>query len=127
MAVVLALVSLECSHGVGRACTPERFETAEFPAAWIAEPATPEDVEASIAAIVAEVSADTKGLPPAALNDLRRSLEQDWLSVKAQLRPGDQLWRFRSTPETWAGLYGREGYVLVRNCRIVSEYVLIEN
>lgn len=23
--------------------------------------------------------------------------------------------------------YGREGYLLVRNCRVVSEYVLIEN
>ena len=39
----------------------------------------------------------------------------DWLRFKAALRPGDEIWTYRSSPESWQALAGRAGIVIYRN------------
>lgn len=40
---------------------------------------------------------------------------QQWEDLKAAMVPGDEIWTFTSPPESWSGLAGRAGVVLVRN------------
>lgn len=40
---------------------------------------------------------------------------QEWDELKAAMRPGDELWTFASSPESWSDLAGRAGVALVRN------------
>ena len=42
-------------------------------------------------------------------------------AVKAKLRPGDELYRFLSSRESWAHLTGRAGIVLVRQGKIIAD------
>ena len=44
----------------------------------------------------------------------------EWEQFKRLIRPGDCLMFFRSNPYSWAHAFGSEGYVLVREGRIVE-------
>ena len=121
---VFALVTLACRH-IQPTCGPSRFTGAPFPSQWIIRTATTQEIEHKIDEIVASVQ-DGK-IPESAVRDVRASVEDPWLRVKKQMRPGDTLWYYKSPPETWAGLYGREGYLLVRDCRVVADYLFAEN
>ena len=44
----------------------------------------------------------------------------DWEQFKRLVRPGDCLMFFRSNPYSWEHAFGSEGYVLVREGRIVE-------
>lgn len=46
-----------------------------------------------------------------------------WQKIKSQMQPGDELYRFRSPPETWANLRGRAGIVLVRDGKVIEMLV----
>jgi hypothetical protein len=83
------------------------------------------EVDQQIEDLVA--SADDGKIPKSAVIDVRRSVEDRWLVVKAAMKPGDELWYYKSPPSTWAGLYGREGYLLSRNCRVIADYLYAEN
>jgi hypothetical protein len=48
---------------------------------------------------------------------------QNWLDLKAQIQPGDGIPLFTSPPETWRGLCGTEGYVLVRGDEVISGFI----
>jgi hypothetical protein len=72
-------------------------------------------------------SIDDGKIPESAVIDVRRSVEDRWLVVKAVMKPGDELWYYKSPNETWAGLYGREGYLLLRHCRVIADYLYAEN
>jgi len=41
-------------------------------------------------------------------------------ALKAQMIEGDEVWEFRSPPESWRGFYGRAGVALVRNGEVVD-------
>ncbi|MCB0022814.1 MAG: hypothetical protein KDD91_07240 [Caldilinea sp.] len=43
-----------------------------------------------------------------------------YASVHACLRPGDEIWRFATPPETWKAGAGRAGFVIVRDGAIVG-------
>ena len=43
------------------------------------------------------------------------------------LRPGDEVWRYHTSPESWRHLCGRAGLVIVRNGKLVYEYELVYN
>jgi len=43
-----------------------------------------------------------------------------WKDFKRQIKPGDSLVFFRSDRQSWNGLYGREGYALVRRGKVVK-------
>ncbi|MCB9118742.1 MAG: hypothetical protein M9936_21115 [Caldilinea sp.] len=48
------------------------------------------------------------------------SLLLPYASVHACLRPGDEIWRFATPPETWKAGAGRAGFVIVRDGAIVG-------
>lgn len=62
-------------------------------------------------------------------NENRQQLEwfglgsKQWQRIKEQMQTGDQLYRFRSPPETWANMAGRAGIALVRDGRVIDTLV----
>jgi hypothetical protein len=53
--------------------------------------------------------------------------DRDWLRFKGQMKEGDEIWHYKSPPETWTvwfPLCGREGYALVRDDKVVDEILL---
>jgi hypothetical protein len=50
-------------------------------------------------------------------------LHLKWERLKAHMARGDELWEFRSPPNTWIHLMGREGYAVVRNGQIVESLI----
>ena len=55
------------------------------------------------------------------------SLDDDWIEFKSMVEDRDEIWRFRSPPETWMSLAGRQGFALVRSDKIVACLVTIMN
>jgi hypothetical protein len=58
----------------------------------------------------------------------REQLEdKQWLQLKDEMREGDELWYYITPRETWTTFFprcGREGYVLVRDDKVVAEVLL---
>ena len=50
-----------------------------------------------------------------------------WVNIRKQIRPGDQLWKFCSSGESWERLSGREGLCIVRDGEIVASIVTCMN
>jgi hypothetical protein len=48
---------------------------------------------------------------------------EKWKAFIAQMVAGDELWFFKSPPETWSSLAGRAGYAVVRSGHIVASIV----
>jgi hypothetical protein len=42
-------------------------------------------------------------------------LNREWNYLKSTMQPGDELWNFSSSPESWEQLFGREGIAVVRD------------
>lgn len=45
---------------------------------------------------------------------------REWQRIKLQMQPGDELYKFRSPPETWAIMAGRAGIALVRDGKVIE-------
>ena len=52
-------------------------------------------------------------------------LNPEWESLKAGLRPGDEIWTFGSTPESCERFAGRQGVALIRDGAVVAEIVTL--
>jgi hypothetical protein len=52
-------------------------------------------------------------------------LNPEWEKLKGLYQEGDCLFYFRTDQDSWNGLYGREGYVLVRDGIIVYAILTI--
>jgi hypothetical protein len=53
--------------------------------------------------------------------------DKDWLRFKENMKDGDEIWYYRTPQETWNEwfpLCGREGYVIVRDDKIIDEILL---
>ena len=50
-----------------------------------------------------------------------------WLQLLAQMQPDDELWQYRTPPETWKRMCGREGLVLLRKGKVVVHLLLEMN
>jgi hypothetical protein len=50
-----------------------------------------------------------------------------WEALKARMQPGDELWTFSSSAQSWADLAGRAGVALVRHGEIIERIVTIMN
>ncbi|MEZ6114952.1 MAG: hypothetical protein R3C28_00015 [Pirellulaceae bacterium] len=50
-----------------------------------------------------------------------------WRELKAQMQDGDRLREFKSPPETWARMAGRQGIALVRGGKVVDSIVTLLN
>lgn len=69
-----------------------------------------------------DISSDVK--------DLRKPfgyLNAEWERLKAEMQPGDELWTFCSSDESWANLTGSEGIALVRDGTVIAEIVTCMN
>ena len=54
-------------------------------------------------------------------------LNQQWEELKAQIKPGDELWTFASSSDSWSHLAGRAGVALLRQTRVIASLVTIMN
>ena len=50
-----------------------------------------------------------------------------WRDLLGQMQPGDEIWEFDSSRESWEHLCGRSGIALVRDGEIVASVVLVMN
>lgn len=53
--------------------------------------------------------------------------DKDWLKFKEQMQEGDEIWYFKTPPETWTKCFplcGLEGYALICNDKIADLIVL---
>ena len=50
-----------------------------------------------------------------------------WVTLKSKMIPGDELWEFRSPPDSWAHLCGRAGVSLVRDGQVIDSIVTLMN
>jgi len=50
-----------------------------------------------------------------------------WRALLAEMREGDELWEFTSSPESWRNLAGRAGIALVRRGEVVRTIVTTMN
>jgi hypothetical protein len=50
-----------------------------------------------------------------------------WEVLKARMQTGDEIWTFRSPPETWQDLAATAGVALVREHRVIDAVVTAMN
>jgi hypothetical protein len=48
---------------------------------------------------------------------------RDWVILLNLMLPGDEIYRFCSSPESWEDQYGQEGYQLIRNGEIIADII----
>jgi len=53
----------------------------------------------------------------------------EWRQLLSLKEEGDDLWEFRSPPETWdkKHMAGRQGYALIRDCRVIATIITLMN
>ena len=54
-------------------------------------------------------------------------LNDAWNQFKSQILPGDKIFDFTTSPESWKKLAGRQGYVLVRDGVVIATFVTLMN
>jgi hypothetical protein len=54
-------------------------------------------------------------------------LNAQWEKLKALVQTGDEIWTFRSPPETWQDLAGSAGVALVRKNKVIDAVVTARN
>jgi hypothetical protein len=55
------------------------------------------------------------------------ALNAQWEALKARMQPGDELWSFASSAQSWQDLAGRAGVALVRHGEIIERLVTMMN
>ena len=109
------------------------------PAALLAENPAPANGELIACKTIAELEAENT-LRPDQLWESDRTgprasimlkpfafLNAEWEALKTRMQPGDELWTFSSSPQSWRDLAGRAGIALVRNGQIVERLVTMMN
>jgi hypothetical protein len=89
-----------------------------FPSDWTAFPITRSD---AIKKMYVEVRAMTES------QKNRIEGHEKFLRFLAQMQPGDELWFFSTPARYWELLFGREGYVILRNGTEVDRYTILMN
>jgi len=85
---------------------------------WLQEPTTVEKAEQRNMAVLASL-----GSSPVPFGFLK----DEWLRLKEQMRPGDELWQFRSPPKSWECDAGRVGLCILRNGKVAGSIVTESN
>jgi hypothetical protein len=93
-----------------------------FPPDWRTEKTTVDEAEADHPGLAGE---RVKRFPEAAKPFGFQNAE--WEVLKAEIQPGDELWRFVSPPESWKHLAGSAGVALVRRGAIIRSIVTLMN
>jgi hypothetical protein len=105
LAIILLLALLPC----GTAAYAGN-DTFMIPKEWLQKPISVPEAEAAYPGITDD---RVKRFPDAAKPF--GFMNGEWEALKAEKRPGDELWTFSSPPESWQDLAGRAGLALVRN------------
>lgn len=50
-------------------------------------------------------------------------VNHSWVKFKSQYKAGDVILRFRTNNKSWTGLYGRDGYALIRGDKIIDTLI----
>jgi hypothetical protein len=97
-------------------------ERVEVPRDWLIKKITISEAEAAHPGIRGErlLQFPNAGKPFGFQNDL-------WESLKAKMKPGDELWTFRSSGESWRNLAGRSGIVLLRDGEAIADIITLMN
>jgi hypothetical protein len=85
---------------------------------WLKKRTTIEEVEA--ASMVRDPELGPDPVPFGFIND-------KWQALLAQMQPGDELWEFSSSQESWQALAGRAGFAVVRNGKVIASMVTMMN
>ena len=85
-------------------------DTSMIPKEWLQKPISITEAEADYPGITDD---RVKRFPDAAKPFGFKNAE--WEDLKSEMQPGDELWTFSSSPESWQALAGRSGIALVRN------------
>ena len=83
-------------------------------------------VEAAYFALRAQAEAKSPETDPKRIVQLAKPLgfmNGAWEELKAQIEPGDELWEFCSSRESWEGMCGREGIQLVRAGEVIAQLI----
>jgi hypothetical protein len=93
-----------------------------FPLAWLQERISIEEAERRFTPMLDD---RTNHLP-----ELRKPfgfVNGRWEKLKARVQTGDEIWTFRSPPETWEDLAGKAGVALVRENKVIDAVVTVMN
>jgi hypothetical protein len=93
-------------------------ESDDFFISWLQSQTTVEEAEAANM-----VKNDQLGPDPVPFG----FINADWKELLDQMQEGDELWEFKSPPETWENLMGRKGIALIRNCQVIAYIVTLMN
>jgi hypothetical protein len=93
-----------------------------YPPEWLQE-----RIRAEVATRLHTRASDERSAHVPALRKPFGFRNPQWEELKANMRPGDELWTFASPAESWQHFAGRSGIALVRNKRIVCALVTLMN
>jgi hypothetical protein len=51
----------------------------------------------------------------------------EWEELKAKLKRGDELYFYKTDPQSWQHLRGREGYVAIREKEVIDDFLTLMN
>jgi hypothetical protein len=123
LVALLGLILL-APAGPAHAADDAANESAQpIPTAWLEERISVQDVEAGYSVI----AADRLDQAPAAIFEPLGSKRSEWDALKAEMKPGDEVWTFASPADSWVHLAGRAGYALVRAGKPIKVIVTIMN
>lgn len=104
-----------------------------FPGSWTAYPITLDQAqgmrEMNLKRRIAVIEKIAQKHPEIVAESqvFQQESDQEFLNFSRRMRPGDELWYFSTPKAYWEGLFGRAGYVIVRNGKEVDRYTTLMN
>lgn len=92
---------------------------------WLQQQVTIDDLRERTESGLAEL--EEEGFPEEVVTRIRARKLAEVQEFANRLRPGDTLWHYRSPKATWHALAGRDGYLALRGCRAVEDFVFERN
>lgn len=121
-------VALSCASAIAAPVVSFAAETAVNPKSELLERKTVAELEVEYTLRPDQLSESDRTGPRAQILLKPFGFQNDkWEALKARMLPGDELWTFASSAESWQALAGRAGIALVRDGRIVEQLVTLMN
>ena len=117
MALLVVLLAARCGLCQGNSLssnTTAQVPKDMIPKAWLKKKTTVEKAEQ--AHLVSDKRLGPRPVPFGFQN-------ARWEKLKAAMRPGDELWEFQSSDESWKNLAGRAGPCIVREVQIIDAII----
>jgi hypothetical protein len=99
-----------------------RIDPAEIPREWLIEPLPSFDFDDAARYELRRMQFEPERIEKI-LAEVTVDVRSRWRDFIAAAIPGDALWYFYSSPETWGTLSGRAGFAIIREGVPVSGYV----